>query len=169
MLELRLLNLTASLVVNACAFGDDEELRNVVRESYPKPIRVNAANSMRTMSLFRALNGEEDVAPTRVSGSSETQDAYNAIQELTNRKHRQINEAIVKVLTDQLGFKLPNLHFEYLPLEDRGLRADVWFERSERPEVLEFTHLRPTEAGEAYIASYILNKVQDYARDYQLI
>lgn len=169
LLEVKLVNVSASAVVNACAFGNDQELARLVRNHYPKPIKTNAANSMRTMSLYRALKGEDDVSPTRTSSSKEIQDAYRDIQQITNRKHKEINKAIVKVLTDQLDIRMPGLLFEHAPLPEKGLRTDVWFERGERPETIELTHQKPTEAGEASIASYVLNKVQDYARDYQLI
>jgi hypothetical protein len=138
LLEVKLTNLSASAVVNACAFAEDEELREVV-------------------------------APSRPAASKEIQAAYKALQSLTNRKHRAINEAIVRVLTGQLDLTLPGLTFEHCPFSNRDLRIDAWYEPAERPVALEFTHQRPTEAGEASIASYVLNKVQDYARDYQLI
>ncbi len=169
LLEVRLTNLSASAVVNACAFAEDEELRQIVRASYPKPFKSNAANSMRTMSLYRALAGADDVAPARPAASKEIQAAYKALQALTNKKHKQINQAIVRVLSDQLDLAMPGLEYEYCPFTNKDLRVDAWFERAERPEALEFTHQRPTEAGEASIASYVLTKVQDYARDYQLI
>ena len=169
LLEVRLTNLSASAVVNACAFGNDDELQRLVRTFYPKPFKVNAANAMRTMSLYRALTNADDVAPTKTTISEQIQSAYDAIQKLTNRKHRQINEAIVQVLRDQLGITMPCLEFEYTPFGKKDLRIDAWFQRGERPEALEFTHQRTSEAGEASIASYVLGKIQDYARDYSLI
>jgi len=70
---------------------------------------------------------------------------------------------------EQLGVEMPRLDFEHCPFGNKDLRADAWFEKGERPEAIEFTHQRPSEAGEASIASYVLTKIQDYARDYQLI
>ena len=103
--------------------------------------------------------------------SDEIRKAYTAIQKRTNAKHRQINESIVRVLTDQLEIQLPNVEFEFKPLigGGQGLQADVWSAREERPVALEFTHRKDGDAALAVIASYVLTKVQDYARDYGLL
>jgi hypothetical protein len=165
--EVRVLNISSSAVVNACAFSDDEELQQVVRKHYPNPVKSNAANTLRNSSLVRALQGLEDVGLTTSNSSNAIQDAYISIQALTNRKHRQINEAIIKVITQQQGVNLGSITTEYQPISDKGLTVDVWIERGNRPEALEFTH--QSKASEAVLSSYLLNKIQDYARDYNLI
>jgi hypothetical protein len=169
--EVRLINLSSSAVVNACAWGGDDELQKLVRKSYAQPVRANAANSMRNSALARALRDEDDVGFATSNPSDEIRKAYTAIQKSTNAKHRQINESITKVLTDQLGIQLPNLAFESRPLATtgKGLQADVWSAGEDRPIALEFTHRRDGDAALAVIASYVLTKVQDYARDYGLL
>jgi hypothetical protein len=169
--EVRLLNLSSSAVVNACAWGGDEELRKIVRKHYAQPVRANAANAMRNSALARALRGEDDVGFAISNPSEEIRKAYTAIQKRTNAKHRQINESIVAVIAEQLGIQLPNLAFESKPLATagKGLQADVWSAGEERPIALEFTHRRDGDAALAVIASYVLTKVQDYARDYGLL
>jgi hypothetical protein len=62
---------------------------------------------------------------------------------------------------------LPIPKLEYNPVIGKELRADVWLERPDRPETLEFTHR--ADVTEAVVSSYILTKLQDYARDYGLI
>ena len=168
--EVRLLNLSNSAVVNAVAFGPDEELRAVVRRHYKKPISMNAANAMRNSSLARALRNEEDVSAGVANPSDATRKAYTAVQKLTNAKHKQINEAICRVLTQDLELRLPDLQFEHKPFSDRGreLRVDAWSSSDQRPIAIEFTHRRDRDASVAVIASYVLNKVKDYARDYGL-
>ena len=165
--EVRVLNISSSAVVNACAFSDDEELQQIVRKHYPNPVKSNAANTLRNSSLVRALQGLEDVGLTTSNSSDAIQNAYRDIQAITNRKHRQINAAIVKVLTQQLSLDLGSVSTEYQPISDKGLTVDVWIERSIRPEALEFTH--QNKASEAVLSSYLLNKIQDYSRDYNLI
>jgi hypothetical protein len=64
---------------------------------------------------------------------------------------------------------LPHLAFEFRPFDDRELRMDVYFRRVERPEALEFTYRRDGDESPAVIASYVLSKLHDYARDYNLI
>lgn len=169
--EVRLLNLSSSAVVNACAFGTDEALRQAVREYYPSPVSSNAANAMRNSSLARALRGEEDAAVSAAKPSARIQAAYASIQNTTNEKHRHINESIMGVLEHQLGIELPGLDFEHEPFDasDRQLRADVWCEPNDRPLAIEFTHRRTGDATPAVIASYVLQKIEDYARDYGLI
>lgn len=169
--ETRLLNLSSSAVVNAVAWGPDEELTQLVREHYQASIRANAANSMRNSALARALRSEDDVGLAASNPSEAVRAAYRAIQALTNEKHQQINAAILQVLNDQLQLGLGQPIYEYRPLRDSGmdLRCDVWVSRGERPEAIEFTHRRDGDAGLGTISSYLLSKVQDYARDYSLI
>ena len=64
---------------------------------------------------------------------------------------------------------LPELSFEYMPMAQFGkeLRVDAWLKRDERPEAIEFSHYK--SATEAVIASYVLEKLREYARDYNLI
>ncbi|PTL77778.1 hypothetical protein DAT35_41975 [Vitiosangium sp. GDMCC 1.1324] len=61
------------------------------------------------------------------------------------------------------------MQMEYSPLSAFGkeLRVDTWFQRGERPETLEFSHYG--EPSVAVFSSYVLTKIQDYARDYGLI
>lgn len=169
--EVQLVNVSSSAVVNSCAVGPDEELRRIVRSHYPAPVSSNAGNSLRNSALSRALRDEEDVGVAAPNPSVAVRDAYSAIQGLTNRKHRQINESIVAVLRDQVHIAVPSLDFEHepFPRSDLELRADVWFEPNGRARALEFTHRRDGDATSAVIASYVLGKIQDYARDFGLL
>ena len=171
LLEMRLLNLSSSAVVNACAWSDDDELGKIVRKHYASPVRANAANAMRNSALARSLRGEDDVGLAASNPSEQIRKAYSGIQKRTNAKHRQINESIINVLTNQLEIDLPNLSLEFEPLLDsgKGLRADAWSAGDDRPLALEFTHRKDGDAALAVIASYVLTKVQDYARDYGLL
>lgn len=169
--EVRLLNLSSSAVVNACAFGPDDQLKKIILKHYNAKVRANAKNAMRNSALARAFRDEDDVGLARSNPSEPIKKAYREVQGLTNPKHRQINESIVRVLGD-LGVSTPNLEFEFRPFgadNSRELRCDVWFASDERPEALEFTHRADGDATTAVIASYVLNKVQDYARDYGLV
>lgn len=169
--EVRLINLTASVVVNACAFSELQELQNIVRLHYPSPVKQNAGNGMKTSALFRSLNNEDDVGPAGAAASGAVTTAYAALQEKSKDAafHVAINRAIVVVLTEQLKFDLPKLAFEYQPIADKELRADCWFQRGDRPEVLELTHRKSSDLSSATISSYILGKIRDYARDYNLL
>ncbi len=169
--EVRLLNLSSSAVVNACAWGGDAELQELVRKHYAQPVRANAANSLRNSALARALRGEEDVGLATSNPSKDIRAAYSAIQRLTNAKHRSINESIVRVLTQQLAIDLVGLELEWQPLRasGKGLQVDAWSSGTGRPIAIEFTHRRDGDAVLGVIASYVLGKVQDYARDYGLL
>lgn len=167
--EVRLVHLSGSMVVNACAFSDYDPLRALVRTKYPNPVRQNAANTISGSSLMRSLNGNEDVAPAGGAVSAAVSDAFIAIQDHSKDWHRQINESVVKVLTQQLSVVLPHLKYEYRPHARDELRVDCWFQRGARPETLEFTHRKATELSTATISSYALSKLMDYARDYGLL
>jgi hypothetical protein len=169
--EVRLINLTASAVVNACAFSDNHELQSLVRLHYPSPVKQNGANLIANTSLMRSLQGTEDVGPTGAQGSEAVSNAYAALQEKSKDAafHLAINKAIIAVLTQQLNFPMPGLQFEYRPHNDKELRVDTWFQRGDRPEALEFTHRKAADLKPATISSYVLGKVRDYARDYSLL
>jgi 16S rRNA C1402 N4-methylase RsmH len=141
-----------------------------VQKHYNAKVRANAKNAMRNSALARALRNDDDVGIAKSNPSDPIRRAYREVQNLTNPKHRQINESIVKVLAD-LGVAMPQLAFEYRPFgEDktRELRCDAWFVTQDRPEALEFTHRADGDATTAVVASYVLSKIQDYARDYGL-
>lgn len=167
--EVRLLNLTGSMVVNACAYSTDQRLRDAVRQHYPNPVKSNAANTIGKSSLVRSMTEQEDVGPAGGSASEEVSKAYLAVQKLSKESHKKINEAIIAVLTEQLQISLPELRFEYQPHAHELLQVDCWFKRSDRPEVLEFTHRQADELTPASISSYTLGKLMDYARDYGLM
>jgi hypothetical protein len=167
--EVRLLHLTGSMVVNACAFSKDQRFQDIVRAHYPSPVKTNAANTIRTSSLMRSLTDQEDVGPAGGAASKEVSNAYLAVQELSKEAHGTINRAIVAVLTDQLQVELPKLQFEFQPHAHEALQVDCWFERRDRPETLEFTHRKVDELSPASISSYVLGKIRDYARDYGLL
>lgn len=167
--EVRLLHLTGSAVVNACAFSDEEQLRGAVRKHYPSPVKSNAANTISKSSLMRSLAGQEDVGPAGGAASEEVSKAYQAVQRLSRTRHRGVNQAIVGVIKDQLGVELPDLKFEFQPHGSDSLQVDCWFQRGDRPETLEFTHRQSDELAPAVISSYVLGKIMDYARDYGLL
>ena len=171
LLEVRLLNISSSAVVNACAFGPHDDLKQAVRTHYNARVSSNAANSMRNSALARALRGEEDVGLAKSSPTPPIQAAYREIQQLSKSRHRAINESIVNVITG-LGIPTRGLKYEYHPFPGdpaRQLRCDAWMDRGDRPETLEFTHRSDGAASVATVASYVLAKTQDYARDYSLI
>jgi hypothetical protein len=168
--EVRLAVLTSSSVVNACAFcPTDADLPALVRKHYPRPVRSNAANSMRNSPLVRLLSGQREAGMSFQKASAQISRAYTAIQERTGEKHRQINQSIVSVLTDALEIRMEGLQFEHHPIAGGELRVDVWFQRGERPEAIEFTHRRDDDISAAALSSYMLTKIQDYARDFRLI
>jgi hypothetical protein len=53
--DAKLLSVSSSAVVNACAFAEDESLPRIVRQHYPSPVSSNAWNSMVNSSLARSL------------------------------------------------------------------------------------------------------------------
>jgi hypothetical protein len=132
-------------------------------------VKTNAANTIKTSSLVRSLTEQEDVGPAGGAASPEVAKAYLAIQKLSKEAHQPINRAIVAVLTEQLSIDLPELKFEYQPHTHEALQVDCWFERTDRPETLEFTHRQADELTPAAISSYALGKIRDYARDYGLL
>lgn len=167
--EAKLLSASSSAVVNACASFGDPELRAIVRSHYPSPVSSNAWNSILNSSLVRSLNTQEDVGKGVSQASDAIQKAYLALQAQSKTKHRLLNEAIVTVLKANITTLPAGIEFEFRPLSDndKELRVDVWCPYPDRPATLEFTHR--SNATEAVVSTYVLTKIQDYARDYGLI
>lgn len=169
--EVRLLNLSSSAVVNSCAISPDQDLPKLVAKHYNAKA-VNAANAIKNSPLARSLRGEEDVGIAKSNPSEPIARAFRDIQKKTNAKHRFINEAIVRSLSAVgIDVGVPVYEHQVFPLSNRELllRADVWIPRQGRPDALEFTYRADGDASTAVISSYVLGKVQDYARDYNLI
>lgn len=168
--EAKIVNLTASALANACAWADDAEIAALVKKHYPTAIKQNAVNGLAGSSLVRGLRGEEDVGfvANKEPPTDKIQEAYLAVQAHTKDKHNAINAAVMKVVSGLVP-EFPNYEVEFHPLAERGkeLRVDIWLKRGERPEAIEFTHHE--NASEATISSYVLAKIEDYARDYGLI
>lgn len=164
--DAKLLNVSSSAVVNACAFADDDSLGKMVRQHYPSPVSSNGWNSMMNSSLARALLGQEDVGRSASQPSDAIQSAYKVLQAVSKTKHRSLNEAIMKVVAANVD-GLPISQFEFKPVVGKDLQVDVWLQKTDRPETLEFTHR--ADVTEAVVSSYLLTKLQDYARDYGLI
>lgn len=168
--EARLTYLSASSVVNCCAlYTADPDLSTLARTHYPNPVPMNAGNALKSSGLYRALVKKEDVSGSASSGSAQILKSYGLIQEQSKKKHKSINSAILHVLGGLEGVALSNLKVEHRPVSGQGLQVDCWFEGADRPQSIEFTHRTTGQDSAAVISSYVLEKLQDYARDYALI
>ena len=64
---------------------------------------------------------------------------------------------------------MTGVKYEFQPHKTDKLTVDCWFELDGKGETFEFTHRQSTDLSAPKIASYVLTKVMDYARDYALI
>jgi hypothetical protein len=116
------------------AWGQDADLAVVVREHYKSTVSASAANSMRNSTLARAIRAEDDVGIATSNPRPAVRSAYMAVQAQTNEKHRQINEAIVMVLTEQLDLDLGKPEYEHRPFADARRRSSPVNGQAARPQ-----------------------------------
>ena len=171
LLEVKVASMTASSLVHACTYSNDPDIKGALQEGGALPKKFNAWNLMKSSPLVRMLENREDVgAVASTQPRKEISDTFKALQDLSKKKHRAINESIIQTINSNANLVTKNAKFEYRPLgEGKELRVDVWCEpeTSQRPIAIEFTHRQ--KSSEAMVATYVLTKIRDYARDYGLI
>ncbi|MHB0920058.1 MAG: hypothetical protein ACYC22_03775 [Thiomonas delicata] len=161
----QLVSVSASTVVHAVLQHGDAELKALVEGV--RADRGNAKRVMESSELFKYLSGE--ALDNREYGSSvkdETSASFSRIQAQSDRKHRALNDAVLKLATES-GAALPSLTLEN-PLVP-GLQTDATFREPGRPTVaLEFHHKAASESTNNKLAIYVLEKLKEYAINYGL-
>ena len=132
----RLATMTPSSVVYSCVQYGDEGLRTIAREKGMRPVSSNAVTTFKNTDFYRLLIGQPSTELTSsIKGKTAdaTLAAHGAIQALSAKRHKAINQAIC-----QLGevvvpeFKASLGSFEV----DLGERDRAWLLQDELPGVL---------------------------------
>ncbi len=94
--------------------------------------------------------------------------AYAAIQAMSVKRHKAINQALCGLTRAHL----PDLHYDNKDFEvvhGGNVITDAVVKYAARTYSLEFHHLSESQCGAAGMASYIMDKLRTYAWHHQLI
>lgn len=171
LLQVKLLALTPSTVAHACALEarPDSRLRATLSGIDFYPSRGTGKNAYLTTDLARFLSGQpvpEVLSRNKGRTSERTLAAYDAIQALSSRQHRDINEAILTFAGKVGSFDPQDVQYE-IPLGDDAIVDAIV--PLDRRLFFEFHHLSNAHCSPNKIATYIMKKLRVYATAYNLI
>lgn len=167
--EARLVTITPSAVGHACLLHGANDLKDTAENEGMRPHTQNAKVTFTVTDFYRFFAGQQipeftssKKGPQLVS----TKAAYDAIQKLSNTRHKAINEAICALTTEHLSdFAVESLETAL----GNDLICDVIVTNSDDRYHLEFHHLSDARCKASSIASYIMGKLRLYSIYHNLI
>lgn len=173
LLQAKLVSVTPSAVAHACGLKAKPGSRLAGALS-PLTFAANRGagrQALLTTDLARFLMGKpvpEVLSKNKGKTSNQTLEAYDAIQALSSKQHRDINEAILGFVGGELGvFQLDDVTLE-VPLGGDAI-ADAVVPIAGKRLHLEFHHLSGEHCSANRIADYMMRKLRVYATQYNLI
>jgi hypothetical protein len=168
----RLGTMTPSSVVYACAEFGDDVLQDLVRAEGIARSSGNADRTFKNTDAFQLLSREplSELTSTRKGRTAETtKRAYASVQAQSAKKHKTINQAI----TALAGRNIPDLDAGLATFEvnqgGQSLYTDVIIPWGSEDLYVEFHHLSEAHCKAASISAYIMEKLQYYAIQYNLV
>jgi hypothetical protein len=126
----------------------------------------NARKIIKACELYRLCQGGgTDYRDYGSNVSNRTLESYARIQEVSELKHKEINEAVVAMLRDA------ELNLDGLKLEavlTQGLQSDASYDGPNGKTALEFHYKTGAESTNNKIAIYVLEKIKEYAINFGL-
>lgn len=170
--QARLTTMTPSSVVYSCLQHGDESLKQVARDKGMTPSGANATTTFKNTDLYRFLIGQPNSELTStIKGrtAATTVEAHSAIQALSSKRHKAINQAISALGEDVVpGFKASEGRFE-VDLGERDTFTDAVIPLDGDDLHLEFHHLSSAHCRAASMASYMMEKLRTYAWRHNVI
>lgn len=170
--DARLVTMTASAMVYSCLHSGTEDLERVTTEQGARPDKGNAKRIIEASELYRFLKGEQipEFTTGKKGGHQEsTAKAYAAVQALSAKRHKAINQALCRLAKTHL----PDFSYDddkaFEIAHGGNLITDAMVQYAGRPYSLEFHHLSEAQCGAAGMASYIMDKLRTYSWHHQLI
>ena len=163
--------MTASAMVYSCLHSGDVTLEQAATEQGARADKGNAKRIIEASEFARFLKGEQipEFTTGKKGGHQEsTAKAYAAIQAMSIKRHKAINQALCNLTQAHL----PDLKYDSKSFEvahGGNVITDAMVHYGDRPFSLEFHHLSESQCGAAGMASYIMDKLRTYAWHHQLI
>jgi hypothetical protein len=169
--DARLVTMTASAVVYSCMHSGDAGLEEAAVAEGARPDKGNAKRIIEASEFLRFLKGEQ--IPEFTTGKKggiqdSTARAYVAIQALSVKRHKAINQALCGLTRAHL----PDMTYtdkDFEVAHGGNLITDAMISHATKPFSLEFHHLSEAQCGAAGMSSYIMDKLRTYAWHHQLI
>jgi hypothetical protein len=167
-----LITMSASAVVHACVLAGEDDLRGAALHAKAQPNSGSALQAVKASEFFRFLSGAavpEFTTGQKGRAQDTTLAAYAAIQALSAKRHKAINQAICGLTRNYVeGFEChPTSGFEIAQGGD--LFTDAIITIGARTFHTEFHHLSKAQCKAASMSSYIMGKLRGYAIYHQLI
>lgn len=173
LLQTKLVAMTPSTVAHACAveLSPESRVKQALNDLEFRGNRGTGNTAYKTTDLARFLAGES-VPEVLTSNKGKTSDttlaAYDAVQALSSKQHRAINEALLRFAGTADGtFNPSEVQYE-LPLGDDAI-VDAVVPTGGRRVHFEFHHVSGVHCSPNTIAKYMMNKLRVYAVQYNLI
>lgn len=170
--QARLATMTPSSVVYSCLHYGDENLRKVARDAGMTPSTSNAVTTFKNTDFYRLVMGQpskELTSTTKGKTADATLSAYTAIQALSSKRHKAINQAICALAESVVPeFDASEGHFE-VNLGEQDTYTDAVIPLGLEDIYLEFHHLSSAHCRASSMASYIMEKLRTYAWRHNII
>jgi hypothetical protein len=170
--DARLVTMTASAVMYACLHNEDSVLRSAVTEAGARPDKGNARRTLEVSELYRFLSGEqipEFTSGKKGSVQQSTIDAYAAIQGMSSKKHKLINQTLCRAVREHLTDLTFDDDLDFEVVHGGDVITDAVITFRSRSYSLEFHHLSAPQCSAANMSSYIMEKLRTYAWYHQII
>jgi hypothetical protein len=169
--DARLVTMSASAVVHSCMHHGETALTQAVKLKGARPDKGNAKRTIEASEFFRFLKSEEIPEFTSAKKgtiSKSTESAYAAIQSMSVKKHKAINQALCQLVREHLAdLQFNAKSFEVVLAGEVVTDAQVTLNST--PLSLEFHHVSKAQCRASGMASYIMDKLRTYAIYHQLI
>jgi hypothetical protein len=170
--NVKLLTLSSSAVAYSCLHLGSDTISKAVSASGLKKNTSNLQKTFTATDFYKFYKGEisSELTSTRKGkNSDQTTGGYHAIQSISAKKHKEINQAICKTLAKYYP-EISDANFTYeIDAGDQNLFTDAILENKSLKHHLEFHHLSEANCSAAKMASYIMGKLLNYAIHYNLI
>jgi len=170
--DARLVTMTASAMVYSCLHSGTPDLEKAATEQGARADKGNAKRIIEASEIYRFLKGEQipEFTTGKKGGHQDsTAKAYAAIQAMSAKRHKAINQALCRLTKSHLAEMSYDEDADFEVSHGGNLITDAMVKYATRAYSLEFHHLSEAQCGAAGMASYIMDKLRTYSWHHQLI
>jgi hypothetical protein len=172
LLRAKLSTLSASAVAYACLHEGGNDLSKLAENAGMTRNPTNLSTTIAATDLYRLLTGTTlgELTSTKKGKIKDTTSAaYAALQAVSSKQHRAMNESILKALAKEIKEIEPaKIRYE-VNAGDQNLYTDSILTLKGEEHFIEFHHLSSASCTAAAMSAYIMDKLRSYAIHYQLI
>ena len=162
----------ASAVVHACVLAGEDDLRHAALLAKAQPNSGSALQAVKASEFYRFLSGAavtEFTTGQKGRAQPTTLEAFSAIQSLSAKRHKSINQAICSLTKNYVQGFVCETDGGFEVAQGSDLLTDAVINVGNRAFHTEFHHLSKAQCKAASISSYIMAKLRGYAIYHQII